>query len=280
MKLEEKFQRLREKEEGAYMAHIYYGDPNEDFSIKQAETLVENGADLIEWGIPFSDPTADGPAFQSACSRALKNNITPVKCIQGIRKLRGKGIEVPLMITTYYNIPFVFGIENFLNEIKEAGAQAMMVPDLPLEEADDLLDAGKKKSIHIVLQVAPTTTEERLRKIVDRTSGFLYVVNVEGVTGVREKMEDSTLKLIERIRKLTDVPIMAGFGVSKEEHARTLVSAGADGVITGSALCKIYEKNLEKPEQTLPEIARFASQIKRGCIEGYRQRRGRNEKLI
>ena len=272
MNLEEKFQELRGKGEGAYMAHIYHGDPTEEFSLRQIETLVENGADLIELGIPFSDPTADGPAFQAACSRALKNNITPARCIRGIRRLRGKGVGVPIVVTTYYNIPFVFGVEKFLNEIKRAGAQAIIVPDVPLEEACDLLDAGQKTGVCVVLQVAPTTTEDRLKKIADSTSGFLYVVSVEGVTGVRETTEDSTLKLVGRIRKFTDVPLIAGFGVSKKEHAKAMVLAGADGVVTGSALCKIYEKNLEKPEQTLPAIARFAKQIKRGCIEGYRQR--------
>ena len=272
MDLEKKFQELKEKREGAYMAHIYYGDPSEEFSLRLVETLVENGADLIEFGIPFSDATADGPTFQVACIRALKNNITPAKCIQGIRKLRERGIGVPIVATTYFNIPFVFGIDKFLGEIREAGAQAMIVPDLPLEEANDLSEAGEKKGVHIVLQVAPTTTEERLKKIADSTSGFLYVVSVEGVTGVRETTGDSTLKLIKRARKFTDLPLIAGFGISKAEHARTVVSAGADGVVTGSALCKIYEKNLEKPERTLPEIARFGRQIKRGCIKGYIQR--------
>lgn len=272
MKLEKKFRELKEKKEGAYMAHVYYGDPSEEFSLRQVETLVRNGADFIEFGIPFSDPTADGPTFQAACSRALKNNITPTKCIQGLKKLRESGLEVPIVVTTYYNIPFVFGVDNFLNEIKEAGAQAIIIPDVPVEEAGDLLDAGKKTGIHVILQVAPTTTEDRLKEIANSTSGFLYIVNVEGVTGARETTEDSTLKLIERVRKYTDVPLIAGFGISKGKHAKTMISAGADGVVTGSAICKIYEKNLENPGQTLPEIAEFARQIKQGCIEGYKQR--------
>lgn len=272
MRLEEKFRELKKKGEGAYMPHLYYGDPTEDFSLRLVETLVENGADLIELGIPFSDPTADGPTFQAACSRALRNNMTPGKCIRGVRKIRDEGIKVPITVTTYYNIPFVFGVERFLREIKEAGAQAIVVPDVPIEEAGDLLDAGKKTGVHVVLQVAPTTSDERLRKIASLASGFLYVVSVEGVTGVRDTMEGSTLKLIERARRFVDIPMIAGFGISKEEQAEAAVLAGADGVATGSAICEIYEKNLEKPEKTLPEIAGFARRMKRGCTNGYRQR--------
>jgi tryptophan synthase alpha chain len=272
MNLDEKFRELREKREGAFMPHVYYGDSSEEFSLRLIKTLVENGADFIEFGIPFSDPTADGPTFQSACSRALGNNITPSKCILGIKKLREDGVDAPITVTTYYNIPFVFGVENFLNEIKRVGAQAIIVPDVPFEEAGDLLSAGKRTGVHVVLQVAPTTTEGRLKKIIDSTSGFLYAVGVEGVTGERSTTQKSTLKLIERVRRFTDMPVITGFGISKKEHAKAVVSAGADGVVVGSALCKIYEKNLERPEQTLPEIADFVKQMKCGCVEGYRQR--------
>lgn len=274
MDLEEKFRELKERREGAHMPHVYYGDPNEEFSLKLIKNLAENGADLIEFGIPFSDPTADGPTFQAACERALKKSMTPAKCIQGIKKLRRSGLEIPLIVTTYYNIPYVTGIGTFLSEIKKAGAQAIIVPDLPVEEAGALLDEGKKWGVHVIFQVAPTTTEDRLKKIADIASGFLYVMGVEGVTGARESLTDSALKVISRVRRHTDVPVLAGFGISKKEHATAVVSAGADGAVAGSAYAEIYAKNLKKPEETLPEITRLAKQIKRGCIEGYRQRLG------
>ena len=130
MNLEEKFQELKNKGEGAHMPHVYYGDPNEDFSFKLLETLTKNGADIIEFGIPFSDPTADGPTFQAACERALENGTTPTKCIQGIKKLRASGIENPIVVTTYYNIPYVVGVGKFLSKIKTAGAQAIIVPNV------------------------------------------------------------------------------------------------------------------------------------------------------
>lgn len=271
MEIEKKFQELHEKKEGAYMAHVYYGDPSEEFSLRQIDTLVKNGADFIEFGIPFSDPTADGTIFQAACERALKNGITPPKCIQGIKKLR-ENLEIPIVVTTYYNIPYIAGVTAFLSEIKKAGAQAIIIPDIPFEEASSLLDTGKKVGIDIIFQVTPLTTEDRLREIAAVASGFLYVVNVEGVTGARESLADSTLNLVRRVRKHSNIPIMAGFGISKKEHAATVVSAGADGVIVGSAIGEIYEKNLEHPEETLPQIALFARQIKQGCVGGYIQR--------
>jgi tryptophan synthase alpha chain len=280
MELEKRFWELKERREGAHMPHVYYGDPNEEFSLKLIKNLVENGADLIEFGIPFSDPTADGPTFRAACERALKNSMTPAKCIQGIKELRSSGLEAPLIVTTYYNIPYVVGIGTFLSEIKEAGAQAIIVPNLPIEEAGILLKEGKKKGVHIILQIAPTTTEDRLKKIVDVASCFLYIIGVEGVTGARKKVTGSTLRLINRVRRYTDVPVLAGFGISKREHAETLVSAGANGVIAGSAYAEIYEKNLKEPEKTLPEIALLASQIKRGCVEGYRHRLACNSKTL
>ena len=273
MNLEEKFRQLQSKEEGAHMPHVYFGDPHEEFSLRLLETLAENGADILELGIPFSDPTADGPTFQAVCERALENGMTPNRCIEGIKKLRAKGIENPIVVTTYYNIPYVMGVGNFLNKIKEAGAQAIIVPNVPVEEADVLLAEGKNSGIHPIFQIAPTTTEERLKKITDIASGFLYVIGVEGVTGVRENIGDSTLKLVQRVRRHTDMPLLAGFGISTRQQSLAVVAAGADGAIVGSAYARIYEKNLKKPEETLPEIAKLIGQIKQGCIEGFRQRR-------
>ncbi|MCW4034899.1 MAG: tryptophan synthase subunit alpha, partial [Candidatus Bathyarchaeota archaeon] len=250
-----------------------FGDPNEEFSLQLLETLAKNGADILEFGIPFSDPTADGPTFQAVCERALEKGITPSKCIQAIKTLREKGIDNPIVVTTYYNIPYIRGVGNFLNEIKQAGAQAIIVPNVPVEEADELITEGKKTGIHPIFQIAPTTTENRLKKIADTASGFLYVIGVQGVTGARESLGDSTLKLVQRVRKHTDMPLLAGFGISNKQQAANVVAAGADGAIAGSAYARIYAKNLKKPEETLPQIVDLVRQIKQGCIEGYKQRK-------
>jgi len=266
MDLEEMLLGLRRRREGAFMPHVYYGDPDASFSHRMIETLTESGADLIEFGIPFSDPTADGPTFQAACERALSNGATPSSCIKGMRELSEGGLDVPFIVTTYYNIPYVMGVDVFLREIKAAGAQGIIVPNLPFEEAGTLLEEGERQGVHVILLVAPTTTEERLRKIADMASGFIYVMNVEGVTGARDSLRDSTLRLVERVRRHTDVPILAGFGISRREQAEAVVSAGADGVIAGSVFTKIYEAHLEDPTEALPEIADLVRELKLGCI--------------
>lgn len=272
MNLEEKFKELRNRKEGAHMPHVYYGDPNEEFSLKLLQTLDKKGADILEFGIPFSDPTADGPTFQKVCQRALENGITPEKCICGIQKLRELGMTNPIVVTTYYNIPYSKGVGNFLKQIKKAGAQAIIVPNVPIEEADILLAEGKKTGICPIFQIAPTTTEKRLKKIIDIASGFLYIIGFEGVTGVREQMGNSTLNVVKRVRKHTNMPLLAGFGISTKIQASNIVAAGADGVIAGSIYAKIYEKNIENPKETLPQIADVVEQIKQGCLEGYRLR--------
>ena len=272
MDLEDTFETLRARREGAHMPHVYFGDPSEAFSLDLIHTLADHGADMIEVGIPFSDPTADGATFQAACERALNNGTTPAICLKGIRRLRKRGIDLPIIVTTYYNIPYVTGVGAFMRELKEAGAQAIIVPNLPIEEARDLLTESKRRGIHVILQATPTTTADRLRHILDAASGFLYVINIEGVTGVRDTLRASTVHLIKQIRRHTDIPVLAGFGISTREHAAAVVSAGADGVIVGSAYAEIYANNLQHPDDTLPSVAHLAQQIKQGCIDGYHQR--------
>lgn len=272
MDLTNRLAELKEIGEGAHMPHAYYGDPSMKFSDKLLRTMADNGADIIELGIPFSDPTADGPTFIAACERALSNNVTPLKCLEAIRKLRFDGIKQPIVVTSYYNILYVAGVRKFLKEIKEVGAQAIIVPNLPIEEAATLLQECSSLGIHPIFQVTPTTTGERLRKICEASRGFIYVVNVEGVTGIRDRVSNSTLKLIEGVRSYTDVPILAGFGISKPEHAKALVKAGADGVIAGSVYASLYEKHIHDPYKSLPQISELVRQIKSSCNEGVTER--------
>ena len=272
MDLEERLRELRGREEGALMPHVYYGDPNAAFSRKLIGTISESGADIIELGIPFSDPTADGPTFQAACERALRGGITPPECIAGLKRMRENGLETPVVVTAYYNIPYVMGVGRFLEEIGAAGAQGVIVPNLPFEEADTLLEEAKRHGIHVILQVAPTTTEDRLRRIAEAASGFIYVMNVEGVTGTRQSLQESTPMLIERVRRYTDLPLLVGFGISNREQAASVVAAGADGVVSGSAFAKIYEENIDDPGKSLPKISTLLRDLKAGCIEGYGMR--------
>jgi len=251
------------------MAHVYYGDPHEEFSLRLIETLADNGADIIEFGIPFSDPIADGATFQAACERALKAGITPAKCIEGIKRLRSEGLETPIVVTTYFNIPYVMGFERFLDRIAAAGAQAILIPDLPVEEAEPFMGMTRKRGLHMILQVTPTTSPERLQRIAAKASGFIYLIGLEGVTGSKLKSWKTVFQLIRRVKEKTDKPVLVGFGVSKGEHAQALVAAGANGVVVGTAYAKIYTTSLDNPHETLPEIAKLAHEIKLGCICGY-----------
>ena len=271
MDLESTLHHLRERGEGAHMPHVYYGDPHEEFSLQLIHTLSDE-ADLLEFGIPFSDPTADGPTFQLACDRALRAGMTPLKCIQGIRKLRKEGITIPIIVTTYYNIPYVHGITSFVKAIQTAGAQAILVPNLPIEEAQPLFAASRKHRIDVILQISPATSQSRIQHIIKAAQGFIYIINVEGVTGARNRFHKSTFQLIDTVSKQTDIPLLAGFGISQPQHAEAMVAAGVDGVIVGSAYAKIYEKNLTQPATTLPQIQELAKQIKQGCIRGYTKR--------
>ncbi|MEM2339239.1 MAG: tryptophan synthase subunit alpha, partial [Nitrososphaerales archaeon] len=268
--INEKFLELRDRKEGAHIAHIYYGDPNEEFSIKLVEILVKNGVDMIEFGIPFSDPIADGPIFQASCERALNAGITPIKCINGIKKL--KDLKIPIIVTTYFNIPYVIGFEKFLEMIKETGAEGILIPDLPLEEAEPYLKMIREKDLHLILQVAPTTSNERLKRILMNASGFIYLISLEGVTGSKLRINPSILKLIKDIKAQSTIPIIVGFGISKKEHAEIIIANGADGIAIGSAYARIYSKDLKNPYRKLFEIAKLAREIKIGCINGYRKR--------
>ncbi|MEM3012950.1 MAG: tryptophan synthase subunit alpha [Candidatus Hadarchaeales archaeon] len=262
MELEEKFEELKGKGEGALMPHVYFGDPSPGFSFRLIHTLAESGADLLELGIPFSDPIADGPTFIAACERALAAGVTPRGCLEALRRLRGEGLRLPVLLTTYYNVIFSMGLGEFCAEAGRAGAQGLIVPDLPVEEAGELLEAAGREGLHVIFQVAPTTSERRLERIVGRASGFLYVIGVEGVTGAREEVEPSTVELIRRVRRRTSLPLLAGFGISRPEHVVSLLRGGADGCVVGSAIARIYSERLEEPEQTLPGISRFVRSLK------------------
>ena len=263
MRLDEKIRQVNDAGSGVHMPHVYLGDPNIEFSETLVDTLATNGGDIVEIGIPFSDPVADGGTFQGVCERALANGTTPADCLDLIKKFT-RTHDNPVVLTTYYNIPFSMGIPEFIRKAREAGVQGIIIPNMPVEEADQILGETRKNGIDVIFQVAPTTTEERLKKITDVAEGFLYVINVEGVTGTRFTVKRGILKLLERTRRHTDLPLLAGFGVSTGEHARILTQAGADGVIAGSVYANIYSTE-ENPWKTLPKVAEKVREIKSGC---------------
>jgi tryptophan synthase alpha chain len=259
----EVFQKLKAQGEGALIGYVTGGDPKPEFTHRIAEALVNGGVDILELGIPFSDPIADGPTIQAASVRALQSGTTPQMVLGmagGVKKKHG----VPVVILTYFNPLFRMGVERFFRLAKSFGVDGVVVPDLPVEEAEAYREAAKSCGVDTVFLAAPSTSNERLRKIVECTSGFLYVVSHFGVTGAREALEDSTVQLIQRFLPYTSgrVPLAVGFGVSKPAHAKGIIKAGADGVIVGSAFVNIVHKHQTDFDRMLEELEALSRKLK------------------
>ena len=250
------------------MPYVCCGDPTEGFTLALVKALVENGADAIEFGIPFSDPIADGKAIQEASNRALAGGMTPKKAVAAIAKLRKAGVNVPIVAMTYYNIIYSAGTAQFLRSLSEAGADGLIVPDVPLEESEELRRECNAAGLDFVSLITPNCSDERLSRIAAGAGGFLYAVSVLGTTGARENVDSRALELVKRAKRF-GLPVCAGFGISKPEHAEEFALAGADGVIVGSEIANIYSKHINGKEietgKSLGEIAEYASAMKRAC---------------
>jgi len=229
------FARLKADGRTALMPYHTAGFPALEDSKAIIRSLVEAGADLIEIGVPFSDPLADGPSVQGTSQVALQNGTRPADCIELARALRAEGIDIPFLFMGYYNPILKYGIERYVADCAAAGVDGFIVPDLPAEESGDLRAACQAHGRDLIFMVAPTSTDARLETAAERGSGFLYCVSVTGVTGAREKMADALADYIARIRSHTELPLAIGFGISKPEHVRQ-VGEIADGAIVGAAL--------------------------------------------
>ena len=236
-KVDEKFCELKKNKKLALMPFIMAGDPNIEITSEILLKLQENGADLIELGIPYSDPLADGPIIQLSASRALKSGTTPRKVITLLESLKGK-LNVPIILFTYLNPLLCFGFEHFCEIASNAGVSGLIIPDLPLEEAYEFSKIVSMHSMDLILLVAPTTPFERMKEISNNTKGFTYLVSVTGVTGERSKMENRVENLIAKLKEINSKPIAVGFGISTPEHVKKVRNWGADGVIIGSAFVK------------------------------------------
>lgn len=231
------FEQLRAKGQAALIPFITTGDPSLEITAKALLELDRNGADLIELGIPYSDPLADGPVIQAAATRALSQGTKLSDVIELVRTVSPQ-LRSPLILFTYYNPILNLGIEQFLQQIYDAGARGLVVPDLPLEESEGLLEPAARIGIEVILLVAPTSPPARLESIAKKSQGFIYLVSSVGVTGVRSQVGKNVQSMIETLRTFTDKPIGVGFGISQPEHARQVVEWNADAVIVGSAIVK------------------------------------------
>ena len=236
------FQKAKAHGNGALIGYIMAGDPKPELTPKIADALIKGGVDILELGLPFSDPIADGPTIQAASVRALAAGTTPVKVLEIAKEIR-QSHDVPIVIMTYYNPVFRMGLEKFFGLAKECMVDGVIVPDLPVEEAGDYKKAASKFGIDTIFLAAPSTSNERLSRIVECSSGFLYLVSHFGVTGAQATIEDSTIQLVKRVLPFTSgkIPLAVGFGVSKPEHVKRIIMAGADGVIVGSAFINLIK---------------------------------------
>lgn len=254
-RIDSTFKKLKARREKAFIAYITAGDPDLAATGKLVLELERSGADIIELGIPFSDPIADGPVIQAASCRALSKKANLVKIFALAEKLR-KCTEIPLVFMTYYNPVLKYGLGKFFASCKKAGVDGVIVPDLPVEESGELARLGRKIGIRTIFLAAPTSTKGRMREIVRRSSGFVYYVSSTGVTGTRKSLPADMVKNVRLIRSMTAKPVAVGFGVSDASQAAA-VSRIADGVIVGSAIVKI----IGAKKNVIGRVSGFAERI-------------------
>lgn len=246
------FAALRSQHQCALIPFITAGDPDLETTAIALQLLDANGADLIELGIPYSDPLADGPVIQAAATRALNQGVRLIQVLEMVQNLK---LRAPIILFTYYNPILSIGIDQFLQQLANAGIKGFVVPDLPLEESSQLIDRADAIGIEVILLVAPTSSDERIRAIAEQSRGFIYLVSVTGVTGVRSQLQTRVRDVIQEIRKVTDQSIAVGFGVSQPEQARQLAEWGADGVIVGSAFVqRLADEGLESVKTFCAEL--------------------------
>lgn len=240
-RISEVFAKTREEKRACFVAYLCAGDPDFDTSVAACRVAIESGADILELGVPFSDPLADGLTNQLAAQRALEAGMTAERVLDLVRAVRAFS-NVPIVFYTYYNLVFAQGSAEYAKSAKAAGVDALLTLDLPPEEAEGHLAACADVGLQTVFIVAPTTPDERLPLICKATTGFIYYVSREGVTGEQASMSEGIAARVTAIRKHTDLPVVVGFGVSTAEHVRT-VAQSADGVVVGSALVNCLAKN-------------------------------------
>jgi tryptophan synthase alpha chain len=238
----------------AFIGFTVAGDPDPETSRVVVKALIDAGIDMLELGIPFSDPIADGPAIQRAHDRALHAGSHIESVFAQVRTIREYS-DIPIVLFSYYNLIYRRGMDRFVREAREAGADGLLAVDLPYEESSPLGAAAESQGMDLISLVAPTTTPGRRRAIVTRGSGFVYLVAVEGVTGVREHLPDHLAGLVASLRQETDLPLAVGFGVSSPEHMRAIAGIGVDAAIVGSAIVGIIEEHLED-RTALPQALR------------------------
>ena len=261
-RIEAKFEQLRAEGRSAFMPYVCAGDPTEEISRKLLLTLEEAGADIIELGVPFSDPIADGPTIQKASERALADKISLRDVLDMVDTLRQE-TQIPIVLMTYYNLIFRMGEAEFCAAAREVGVDGVIIPDLPPEEASTLLEVAPAYDLATIFLAAPTSPPERMRFIASVSTGFIYCVSVTGVTGARASLSEELQPMITELKKQTPKPVCVGFGISTSEQAKA-VARLADGVIVASAIINVMEEHLGDEAAILSNVKEFAKELAAG----------------
>ncbi len=261
----EAFARTRAEGRAALMPYLTLGYPTPHLSLELVEAIVAGGADLVELGIPFSDPLADGPTIQRATHLALQQGMTVARCLEMATELRARGVEVPLLFMGYLNPILAYGVEAFVQDSAQAGIVGLIIPDLPPEEGDEVEEACRDCGLALVYLLAPTSTEERIRLVSQRATGFIYLVSVTGVTGARTQLPPGLAGFVSRVRAVTKMPLAIGFGIATPQQARW-VGELADGVVVGSAILRLVEDEAAV-KQPARKVEDFVRSLRRG-LEG------------
>jgi tryptophan synthase alpha chain len=266
------------KKEHLLICYAVAGYPDTKTSKEIVSAMINSGADIIEIGLPFSDPIADGPIIQEASFTALTRGITPDKSLEIVKDIRKEFPNTPIVAMTYSNIILKAGLRKFMKKAKDSGIDGFILPDMPIEESDEYIKEASRLNLATIFLVSPNTNEERLHAIASKSSGFLYLVSVYGTTGIRKSFEDSTARYVEDTKKIvgSSIPIAVGFGISNPSHVKFMINAGADAVIVASAIINIIKNythgidnnnnsNNKKKEEMLNNVRTFVSSMKKSC---------------
>lgn len=267
-RIKKKFSQLKIRKEKGLICYVMGGYPDPLTSEKIISSIVDGGADIMEIGIPFSDPIADGPIIQEASFRALQNGINPDLCLSLIKKTRQRYPDLPILIMTYSNILQKKGFKKFMKMAKDAGTDGFILPDMTIEESKEYLEYSKKLELATVFLVAPNTSNFRIKKTLDVSTGFVYVVSVYGTTGIRNTFNKYTLTAIRNIKKLSSNRnnISVGFGISTPAHIELMSKYGADAVIVGSAIIEIINRNKGDNIHSLEnKLKKYVKSLKDAC---------------
>ena len=267
-RLQSRFAELKQQNRAALVTFVTAGDPDYASSLEILKGLPAAGADVIELGMPFTDPMADGPAIQLANIRALAAKQNLPKTLQMVREFRATDSRIPLVLMGYYNPIFAYGVERFIADAKEAGVDGLIIVDLPPEHNDELCDPAQAAGIDFIRLTTPTTDDQRLPTVLNGSSGFVYYVSVAGVTGAGAATMDHVEQAVARLRRHTDLPLCIGFGIRTPEHAAE-VARRADGVVVGSALVDQVAK-AESPAQAIDGVLSLCAQLAEG-VRGARR---------